>query len=54
MKRELPQCKQLIKDFVEQVVVYRDHVEVKFNMVFYLAKSKMYYAYNGDIERSSL
>jgi site-specific DNA recombinase len=35
IKRDLPQCKQLIKDFVEQVVVYRDHVEVKFNMVFF-------------------
>ena len=35
MERDLPQCKQLIKDFVEEVVVYRDHVEVKFNMVFF-------------------
>lgn len=34
MKRDLPQCKQLIKDFVEEVIVYKDHVEVKFNMVF--------------------
>ena len=34
MERNLPQCKQLIKDFVEEVIVYKDHVEVKFNMVF--------------------
>lgn len=34
MERDLPQCKQLIKDFVEEVIVYRGHVEVKFNMVF--------------------
>lgn len=47
MERDLPQCKQLIKDFVEEVVVYKDHVEVKFNMVFlnglinYICKSKI-------------
>ena len=35
MERDLPQCKQLIKDFIEEVVVYRDHVELKFNMVFF-------------------
>ena len=35
IERDLPQCKQLIKDFVEEVVVYRDHVEVKFSMVFF-------------------
>lgn len=34
MERDLPQCKKLIKDFAEGVVVYRDHVEVKFDMVF--------------------
>jgi site-specific DNA recombinase len=28
MVRDLPQCKQRIKDFVEEVVIYRDHVEV--------------------------
>lgn len=38
MERNLPQCKQLIKDFVEEVVVYRDHVEVKFSMVFFTAQ----------------
>lgn len=35
MDRDVPQCKQFIKDFVEEVVVYRDHVEVKFNMVLF-------------------
>lgn len=38
MKRNLPQCKQLIKDFVKEVTVCRHHVEVKFNMAFFDGK----------------
>lgn len=44
MERDLPQCKQLIKDFVEEVVVYRDHIEVKFNMVFFSVHYMRYYS----------
>jgi hypothetical protein len=32
--RNSPQCKQLITDFIKEVIVYRNHVEVTFSMVF--------------------
>lgn len=47
MERNLPQCKQLIKDFVEEVIVYKDHVEVKFSMVFFNSIKYIYCAKGG-------
>lgn len=34
--RNLPECKKLIKDFVNSVNIYDDHVEVKLNMVSFV------------------
>ena len=34
LTRHLPACKKFISDYVKEVVVYRDHVEVIFNVVF--------------------
>ncbi len=34
--RNLPECKKLIMDFVKEVIVYKDHVEVKLNMVSFV------------------
>ncbi|HBH3667796.1 TPA: hypothetical protein ACG3I4_001937 [Clostridioides difficile] len=34
LTRNLPACKKFISDYVKEVVVYRDHVEVTFNVVF--------------------
>ncbi|HEY5575610.1 MAG TPA: recombinase family protein [Clostridiaceae bacterium] len=32
--RNIPECKKLIDDYVKEVIVYRNHVEVIFNVVF--------------------
>jgi len=32
--RNLPECKKFISDYVKKVIVYNDHVEVEFNVVF--------------------
>jgi site-specific DNA recombinase len=32
--RNIPECKKFISDYVKEVIVYEDHVEVTFNMVF--------------------
>lgn len=32
--RNIPECKKFISDYVKEVIVYKDHVEVTFNMVF--------------------
>lgn len=34
LTRNLPECKKLISDYIKEVVVYRDHIEVIFNVVF--------------------
>jgi site-specific DNA recombinase len=34
--RNIPECKKLIDDYVREVVVYKNHVEAIFNVVFHL------------------
>ena len=34
LTRNLPECKKFISDYIKEVVVYRDHIEVIFNVVF--------------------
>ena len=34
--RNLPECRKLIKDFVKEVIVYENHVEVKLNVVSFV------------------
>lgn len=34
LTRNLPECKKFIGDYVKEVLVYKDHVEVIFNVVF--------------------
>lgn len=42
--RNIPECKKFIQDFVKEVVVYKEHIEVIFNVSFSLFKN------SGDIE----
>lgn len=48
ISRNILECKKLIRDFVKEVVVYKDRIEVTFNMVFSLLKNR-----KGDIEVAS-
>lgn len=34
LTRNLPECKKFIGDYVKEVIIYKDHVEVIFNVVF--------------------
>ena len=34
LTRNLPECKKFIGDYIKEVIVYKDHVEVIFNVVF--------------------
>lgn len=34
LTRNLPECKKFIGDYVKEVLVYKDYVEVIFNVVF--------------------
>ncbi|WP_243130273.1 hypothetical protein [Paraclostridium sordellii] len=35
LKRNIPECKKFIGDYIKEVIVYKDHVEVIFNVVFF-------------------
>lgn len=41
ISRNIPECKKFIRDFVKEVVVYKDHIEVTFNVAFSLLKNRM-------------
>lgn len=38
ISRNIPECKKFIQDFVKEVVVYKEHIEVIFNVSFSLFK----------------
>lgn len=39
ISRNIPECKKFIQDFVKEVVVYKEHIEVIFNVYFSLVKN---------------
>lgn len=43
LTRNLPECKKFISDYVKEVVVYKDHIEVIFNVVFSFVDNKITY-----------
>lgn len=43
LKRNLPECKKFISDYVKDLLVYKDHVEVIFNVVFSFAENEINY-----------
>lgn len=36
--RNIPECKKFIQDFVKDVVVYKEHIELIFNVSFVFGK----------------
>ncbi len=38
-ERNISECKKIIQDFVKEVVIYKEHIEVIFNVSFSLLKS---------------
>ncbi|WP_394897938.1 hypothetical protein [Clostridium butyricum] len=39
ISRNVPECKKFIRDFVKEVIVYKEHIEVIFNVSFSLLKN---------------
>ncbi|WP_253197903.1 hypothetical protein [Clostridium gasigenes] len=39
VSRNIPECKKFIQDFVKEVIVYREHIEVIFNVSFNMLKN---------------
>ena len=49
LERNIPECKKFIGDYIKEVIVYKDHVEVIFNVVFSFINNGI--AYNSNITR---
>ncbi|AXU29188.1 TPA: recombinase family protein [Clostridioides difficile] len=43
LTRNLPECKKFISDYVKEVIVYKDHIEVIFNVVFSFVDNEITY-----------
>lgn len=43
LARNIPECKKFIVDYIKEVIVYKDHVEVVFNVVFSLINNEVSY-----------
>lgn len=40
ISRNMPECKNFIRDLVKEVLVFKDHIEVTFNVAFSLLKNR--------------
>ncbi len=53
-ERNIPECKKFIQNYVEKVVVYKDHVEVIFKVVFNTLKDYEAYKIRSSVEKAIL
>ena len=54
ISRNIPECKKFIRDFVKEVVVYKDHIEVTFNVAFSMSKNSGRVEVTSRIKRYDL
>lgn len=54
ISRNVPECKKFIRDFVKEVIVYKEHVEVIFNVSFSLLKNSQGVKVISEISRYDL
>lgn len=53
-ERNIPECKNFIQNYVDRVIVYRDHIEVIFNVVFNILKDYEVYKIRSYVKKSTL
>nr|WP_035279966.1 hypothetical protein [Clostridium saccharoperbutylacetonicum] len=54
ISRNVPECKKFIRDFVKEVIVYKEHIEVIFNVSFSLLKNSQGVKVVSEISRYDL
>ena len=54
LTRNLPECKRFIGDYVKEVLVYKDHVEVIFNVVFSFIDNEINHDLHINIDRNKV
>lgn len=52
--RNIPECKKFISDYVKEVIVYKDHVEVTFNMVFSFSGKNTSFEKKVEVTRNEM
>ncbi|MBX4266485.1 hypothetical protein [Clostridium estertheticum] len=50
----MPECKKFIQNYVDKVVVFKDHVEVIFNVVFTMLKDYDSYKIKSSVKKTTL
>lgn len=53
-ERNMPECKKSIQNYVDKVTVYKDRVEVTFNVVFTMLKDYDYYKIKSIVKKITL
>lgn len=53
-ERNMLECKRFIQNYVDRVVVYKDHVEVIFNVVFTILEDYEAYKIRSAVKKSTL
>lgn len=54
LERNIPKCKKFIGDYIKEVIVYKDHVEVVFNVVFSFIYNEINHDLHITIEREKI
>ncbi|HBG4973252.1 TPA: recombinase family protein [Clostridioides difficile] len=54
LERNIPECKKFIGDYIKEVIVYKDHVEVVFNVVFCFVDNEITHDLHIIIERGKI
>lgn len=53
-ERNIPECKKFIQNYVDKVIVYNDHVEVIFSVVFTILEDYEAYKIKSSVKKSTL
>lgn len=54
LERNIPECKKFIGDYIKEVIVYKDYVEVVFNVVFSFVNNAITHDLNITITRDKI
>lgn len=53
-ERNIPECKKFIENYVDKVIVYKDHVEVISSVVFTILKDYKAYKIRSSVKKITL
>lgn len=54
LDKNIPECKKFIGDYIKEVIVYKDYIEVIFNVVFSFIDDEIIHDLHITIEREKM